>query len=326
MENGFPLVSVVIPAKNEGVILDRCLKAIKGLNWPKEKLEILVIDGLSSDQTATIAKSYGAKVFPNPKQIVSSARNIGFQKAKGDLIAFTDADCVVQKNWLKNAMKYFDDNKVAAMGGPNLTPKNEADFGKAVAFVFSQSLFAAGSNYGRYFTTVKEVKHIPGCNAIYRKEILKKVMPVAENLLTGEDVIMNQKITDLGYKILYTPNTIVYHFRRSTPGRLFRQFYRFGIGRFQIGQADWRLLNLSHLLTGFFPLILLAFVLFASRFLLWLFLIIFLPLIYFFILAMIKSSFQAAKWVPLVILLIALGWSIGFLQELFFPLKKVAGK
>jgi cellulose synthase/poly-beta-1,6-N-acetylglucosamine synthase-like glycosyltransferase len=328
-----PFISVIIPAKNEEKLLRSCLTSLHALDYPKDKLEIIVVDGLSIDQTDTVAREMGATVLSNLKQTVSPGRNIGFENAHGELIAFTDADCIVDKNWLTNCVKYFEqDDAVACVGGPNLTPEGESNFGKAVGFVFDQPVFAAGSIHARELKEVKEVSSIPGCNAIYRQEILSRVMPLDESMLTGDDTLLNRKILDLGYKLLYTPDVSVLHFRRPTPGRLWKQFYRYAIGRLQVGKKDKRLLNPMYVLTGFsLPILLLIMLLSILNNAIFLLSIILIAgtlfLLYYAIKGMVKwKSISVGLQIPMIIMLIMSAWSCGFLRELFFPIRRVEGK
>lgn len=327
-----PFISVIIPAKNEEKLVQGCIESLDALDYPKEKLEIIIVDGLSTDRTVEVARELGAMVIINAKQTVSPGRNIGFENSKGELIAFTDADCVVDTKWLINSVKYFEDEKVACVGGPNLTPESESSFGKAVGFVFDQPVFAAGSIHARELDEIKEVSSIPGCNAIYRKTVLSQVMPLDESMLTGDDTLLNREILDLGYKLLYTPDVIVLHFRRPSPKRLWRQFYRYAIGRLQVGKKDKRLLNLMHVLIGLsLPIILLAIVLLLwtqNYFVLTVSIIAsLLFLLYYSIKGMFKwKSISVGLWVPFIIILIMEAWSFGFLRELIFPMKRVEGK
>ncbi|MDQ3015333.1 MAG: glycosyltransferase [Bacteroidota bacterium] len=322
-----PFISIIIPAKNEEILLRGCINSLHQLDYPKEKFEIIIVDGLSKDNSVAVAREMGAKVISNAKQTVSPGRNIGFENAKGELIAFTDADCIVDINWLSNCIKYFENDKaVACVGGPNLTPTDESDFGKAVGFVFDQPVFAAGSIHARELNEVKEVSSIPGCNAIYRQSILSQVMPLDESMLTGDDTLLNRKILDLGSRLLYTPDVIVFHYRRPTPRKLWRQFYRYAIGRLQVGKKDKRLLNIAHVLIGLsLPLCLLSvlMLIWSKNFLLlsFMLLISILFLLYFSIKGMIKwKSPGVGLQVSLVIMLIMTAWSYGFLRELLFPL------
>jgi cellulose synthase/poly-beta-1,6-N-acetylglucosamine synthase-like glycosyltransferase len=318
-----PFISIIIPAKNEERLIHSCITSLKQLDYPHENYEIIIVDGLSADRTADVARALGARVISNARQTVSPGRNIGFENAKGDLIAFTDADCIVDKYWLSNCVKYFEkDSQVACVGGPNLTPADESNFGKAVGFVFDQPVFAAGSIHARELKEVKEVSSIPGCNAIYRQSVLARVMPLDESMLTADDTLLNREILDLGYKLLYTPDVRVYHYRRPTPGRLWNQFYRYAIGRLQVGKKDKRLLNPMHILTGFsLPLFFLGFILliWSKSFLLLSFMILVALtfLLYFAIRGMIKwNSLVVGLQIPIVIILIMTAWSCGFIREL----------
>ncbi len=322
-----PVVSIIIPVRNEAGLLRNCLESISNLDYPKEQIEVIVADGMSTDDTAGVAKKYGAKVICNEKKTVSPGRNIAFRHAAGEIIAFTDADCIVDKNWLRNSLKYFQDNSIACVGGPNLTPQDEGDFGKAVGFVFNQKIFSAGSVHARELKDIREVRSIPGCNAVYRKDALEKVMPIDESLLTCDDTELNQRLIDNGYKLLYTPDIFVRHYRRPSPKRLFKQMYRYAIGRLQVGKRDRRMINPVHILVGLgmpFSLFLLAVspLLFMALFFIYLIL-----LIYFGVFALVKTkSVNISAYVPLVISIMFCAWSLGFMRELIFPYKSSAGE
>ncbi len=319
-----PFISVIIPVKNAEKFLTPCLKSLSQLNYPKDKYEIIISDSDSTDKTRQIAVSLGAKVVTAGAPSVCAGRNSGFLEAKGEIIAFSDADCVMDKDWLINAVKYFNDEKVACVGGVSLVPDDETVFGKACGFIFSYSLFTGGSTYGRHFPEVQEVAHNSGCNAIYRRSSLEKVMPVDERFTDGEDVIMNKQLKDLGYKFLFTPDTKLWHYRSSKPKRFWKQNIRYGIGRVLIGRAYPELLKPMHIIAGFsIPLFIFIFI--ASVFLgvaFWTgFILLGMGfLLFFFLLAWLKThSLKVALAVPLAIIILMLSWSIGFIQETFWP-------
>ncbi len=330
MKTNEPLVSIIVPVKNEAKLLANFLKSVKQLNYPQEKIEVIIADGRSTDNTKAVAFKYGAKVVDNPKQTVGPGRNIAYKIAKGELIAFSDADCLVDKDWLENSLKYFSDSKIAGVGGPNFTPKNEPAFAQAVGFFLSQAVFSAGSIHGRNLPYIKEVKSLPGCNAIYRKKVLDQVMPINESLLTCDDTEMNQKILDLGYRLLSVPDVFVWHYRRSTAKRLWRQMYRWAIGRLQLGKKRREAINLVHISVGFtIPILiaLLIFFIFAQPSFLPIFAgVIVLTLIFLILSAFLRTkSLKIALNLPLVVVITILAWSAGFMKELFFPLKNPTG-
>lgn len=324
----YPFISVVIPVKNAERFLTQCLKSLNNLNYPKDKYEVIISDSSSKDKTREIAAQMGAKIVDASGESVCAGRNSGFKIAKGEIIAFSDADCIMDREWLKNCVRYFQDERVACVGGPSLVPSDESWFGKACGLVFSYSIFTGGSSYGRDFNAVKEVKGNPGCNAIYRRNALDKVMPVEEEIVEAEDAFMNQKLMDLGYKFLYTPDTKLWHYRSSNLKRFWRQNFRYAIGRVIIGRRDRRLINPLHYIAGFSLPAILALMLIA----------LFAPLVFFktflflalgflillFIFGWVKTkSHKIAINVPLAVIILLIAWSLGFMKEFFNP--KVRG-
>ena len=88
------------------------------MDYPKDKYEVIIVDGYSTDDTVEIAKRYGCKIVYENAGTIGGARNIGVENSTGKYIAFTDSDCIVDKNWLKNLIGQFTDEKIASVGGP----------------------------------------------------------------------------------------------------------------------------------------------------------------------------------------------------------------
>jgi len=110
-------VSIIIPTKNNGDILEKCLASIRNLDYPpKDKYEVIIVDGHSTDNTVEIAKKYGCKVVYEDIGRISYARDLGVKYAEGEFIAFTDADCIVDRNWLKELIKHFSASRVQDTG------------------------------------------------------------------------------------------------------------------------------------------------------------------------------------------------------------------
>lgn len=322
-----PFVSVIIPTRDSEQTVGRCLESITKLDYPKERLEVIVSDGLSSDQTRDIVKNCDVKLIDNHEILQAAGRNRAFKESKGDIIAFTDSDCVVEKDWLKNSLKYLEDERIACVGGPNITPQDDTDFSKAIGFVFDQPLFAGGSTNSRVFKKVKTVKAIAFSNAIFKRKVLDEVLPINEMLLTCTEPEFGKRIMDSGYILLYTPDTIVWHYRRSDIKKLWNQMYRYAIGRLQLGKRERGFLNIAHVAVGLslplsFAILLVSFVLNRGFFMAILELGLAFLLFYFALSLIRNKSFLISIYVPVVILTIMTGWSCGFLRELFLPTKK----
>lgn len=330
-EKKLPYISIIVPVKNGALILPRCIESLKKQDYPPELFEVIISDGLSTDNTVEIALSSGAKVIRNDKQTVAPGRNIGFHASKGEIIVFTDDDCVMDRSWLRNSVKYFKDEEIGGLTGPTITPEEDSHFSRAVGWTLSLLSSFNMSSHGDKAGEPKEVPDIPGCNAFYRRAVLDSVMPIDDGLLTAEDVELNYRVRKLGYKLLRVPDVVLYHYRRPTVRRLWRQFYRFAIGRLQVGNRHKELLKPFHILGGLsLPLLLMVFLGLSFVSVKWslvllagfiLGLILFIPPALF-----STGSIKTAINVPLVLMIMMSAWSLGFLRELLLPMREVAGK
>lgn len=226
-----PLISVVIPARNERNNIASCLESIKRQSYPK--VEIIVVDNASIDGTAEIAAQYTDRIVSEGRTGITFAKNTGIKIAEGEFVATTDADCIVEEKWLEELIKHFDDPLVASVGGVNLAATDASDFEKCVDSLLSALSKIIWSRYVSSEQYVTHVFHNPGCNVMYRKHILEELGGFNEELLTVEDEELDLRIKARGYKILFTPFAKVYHKRRSNWKSLILQVYRYAIGRMQ---------------------------------------------------------------------------------------------
>jgi cellulose synthase/poly-beta-1,6-N-acetylglucosamine synthase-like glycosyltransferase len=321
-----PLISIVIPVRNAASLIGKCLESLTKLDYPKDKIEVIIADGESIDNTRSIAESYGAKVINNPGLRVVAGRNIGFAESKGELIAFSDADCIMDSGWLRNCVKYFEDEKVAGVGGPNLIPDSESPFGKAVGFIFDYAyFFNAGAPTKKYDKVIKSRFH--GSNAIYRASILRLVMPVDEGMYEGEDVIMNTGIKKLGYELLYVPDVIVWHHRRTTVKRWWSQMFIYGLGKVLMRRRLAKTVSFPQLILGlslpimliFFSVFLLINPMLTLLYILGIVLLISLLLIIWAFFS--TKSMPTSINLPLAAAILPIAWSCGFMRELILPKK-----
>ena len=150
-------ISVIIPAFNEEKRISSCLKSIA--NQTYKPMEIIVVDNNSTDKTAQIAKEFGARVIIEKQQGITYARNYGFDNAKGEILARTDADTLVPSNWLERINDHFEkDKKLDAVSGP-------AIFGlrfftpivRLLVFEANRRIFGHYGLYGPNFAITKSV-------------------------------------------------------------------------------------------------------------------------------------------------------------------------
>jgi len=226
-------VSIIIPTKNNADILEKCLESIRNLDYPKDEIEVIVVDGHSTDGTVEIARKYGCRVVYEEAGTIGGARNVGVEHSSGDYIVFTDADCVVDREWLKSLVREFEDERVASVGGPNITPEDDAEFAKCVGVVL-KLLSIPGARYAFSSDRVLEIYHNPTCNSAYRRSVFQKVGGFNPKLVACDDEELDYRIRKKGYRILFTPHARVYHYRRPTWKRFAKMAWNYGVGRGQV--------------------------------------------------------------------------------------------
>lgn len=218
-----PKVSVIIIAYNEQKMLPLCLNSLLNLNYPKKKLEIIVVDNNSTDATKDIIERYPVKYVFESKRRRGVARNRGINESTGELIAFIDADCVADRGWLVNIIKGFTTESVGGCGGKVLSYKPETLVEKYYDFkgglhsqergLIGQSLF---------------LPRIKCCNAAYRRNVLKDAGLFDDSFIAGEDTDLSWRVYLKKFQLKYIPEAIVY---QKHPDRLidfFRKLFEYG--------------------------------------------------------------------------------------------------
>jgi glycosyltransferase involved in cell wall biosynthesis len=239
----WPSISVVICAYNAAETIGECLRHTCALDYPR--LEVIVVDDGSSDSTADIAESFpGANVIRANHGGLANARNEGWEAARGELIAFIDADAYPTPEWPYYLALGMNAADVGGVGGPNLPPAVDPPGAHLVA----------RSPGGPVHVLVSDdrAEHIPGCNMAFWKIVLEEVGgfdPVY--VAAGDDVDLCWRTLNRGWKIGFHPAAMVWHHRRSGLRRYLRQ--QAGYGRSEalvearhperftaVGTARWR--------------------------------------------------------------------------------------
>ena len=214
-------VSIIIPTYNEGQYLPECLNSIFKLDYAKENIEIIVVDNGSTDRTREIAISSGVKVLRDDSSNVSGLRNLGASHSEGDILAFVDADCIVSKEWLKKASRYFDDNDVAAWGGPPV-PMQDAGWIAATWFALVEKT-----------NQVEYVDWIGTVDLFVRGKQFLSIGGFNESLVSCEDVDLCYKLRKYG-KIVSDSRIEVVHLREAST---IKEFIKKEMWR---GRSNWR--------------------------------------------------------------------------------------
>ncbi|NJE26414.1 glycosyltransferase family 2 protein [Thermococcus sp. MV5] len=229
-----PFVTVIIPAYNEENYIRKCLEEWVNQDYPKDKYEILVFDGMSTDKTAEIIEEFVrkypklVKYFVNPKRKQVYAFNIGIKEAKGKYFIIFGAHAYPERNFLRKSVETFlevkkNEPKLAGVGG-KIVKLYENRLAKLVALIYSSPLSGASTFW------YKEEKHFAKtvAFAFYDKRIAEEIEGFDEDMLTGNDFEFNLRINKKGYKLFFNPEIISYYFARSTWKGFFRQTFNYG--------------------------------------------------------------------------------------------------
>ena len=236
MENK-PFISIVIPTTGHVKFIKGLVESVNKLDYPKEKYELILIGDEETELlniSSKRANDYGIKTVVKYEPFAAGKkRNIGVEVANGDIIAFTDDDTILREDWLNNAVKHLNDNtNYVGVGGPNFTPREGLPFAKAVGRIFG-SKFLFSFRYTIGHAKPKEIEHNPTCNYIIKKEVFKTVQ-FHNTLWPGEDAEFDIRLIKNGFKILYAPNVVVWHHRRSRPLPFLKQMFNYGKTRAQV--------------------------------------------------------------------------------------------
>ncbi len=253
------LVSVILPVRNEERYIRRVLGDLAAQDFPKDKLEIFVVDGQSSDRTVTEATDAG-RVFPsfsvieNPRRLSSAARSIGARAARGKYLLFVDGHChIPSQTLISDMVVIFSETGADALCRPQpLTLQPQTRFQLAVALARASHL-GHGLDSTIYSDQARAVK-AASAGAMYRREVFDKVGYFDESFDACEDVEFNTRVDQAGLKAFISPKlTVEYAARRSFPG-LFRQLYRYGYGRWKLFRKHRSTLGAGTLVTTAFAL------------------------------------------------------------------------
>jgi glycosyltransferase involved in cell wall biosynthesis len=227
-----PKVSIVIPCRSEEKFIGKCLDSILANDYPKDRLEILVVDGMSEDGTRTTVQSYAGKyafirLLDNPKKITPAALNIGIAHAKGDIIMRMDAHNTYQPYYISKLVGWLEKTQADNVGGVCVTvPATQTFMAEAIALALSHP-FGVGNAYFRI--GVKEprwVDTVPfGC---YRREVFDRIGMFDEELARNQDDEFNLRLIRQGGRILLIPEIVSHYHARDSLPKLWRMYYQYG--------------------------------------------------------------------------------------------------
>ncbi len=220
-------VSIVICTKNEEINIKNALDSLVENDLISPEVEIVIVDGCSTDKTAQIASKYPVKLLYESTGTRGGASNIGWKNATGQIVVYTNADCLFRREWISSILKPFDDPRIAAVGGIDLTPLHATSYFEKASGLLDELRTYPKHRLGAVF-------RLRGCNVAYRQSALVSCGGFDESLNDGEEVELQYRLHKMGYDLVFDPSVIVYHRRRSSLVDYWRQFIGCGFGKFQL--------------------------------------------------------------------------------------------
>ena len=233
----FASISVIVITFNEEKNIRDCLDSLMALDYPEDKYEVLVVDA-SEDETPQIVREYRKIRLIKSAKGFSQQRNVALQAASFDILAFTDADCIIPPEWLKVINRAFKDEKVAAIGGNAFPPPRTSRFGRWTTCVGHPAGGSMGfdANVKR---TEQGVAFVPGCNSVFRKKALLEVGGFDPRFQDGgEDVDVSRRLRARGFFLDYIPRLTVYHKTRDSLRRYLKWNVHVGITKYNLYQPS----------------------------------------------------------------------------------------
>jgi lipopolysaccharide/colanic/teichoic acid biosynthesis glycosyltransferase/GT2 family glycosyltransferase len=218
-------ITVVVPAYNASDMIADCLRALLSQTMPRSAYKVIVVDDGSVDGTCEVARRFPVLVLWQAHGGAAAARNLGIKHATGELVLFTDADCVPTSDWIERMAEPFEDPSVAGVKGVYATSQQQ------LLPRFVQAEYA--ERYAR-MAGYATIDFVDTYSAGYRRSVLLSVGRFDTRLPGAivEDQELSFRVAEAGYRLLYVPSAVVYHHHPTTIGAYFRR--KFAIGYWKV--------------------------------------------------------------------------------------------
>ena len=322
-----PIVSVIVPCLNEAPFIAASLESILESTYPRDRLEILVVDGLSQDGTRSIVSRYLAehsmiRLLDNVERTTPCGLNIGIAEATGDIIMRMDAHSLYPRDYISGLVEWLGRSGADNVGGVCMTvPANDSPVAHAIAYGLSHP-FGVGTSYFRIGTSTPRLVDtvFGGC---YRTDVFARIGLFDEQLIRNQDDEFNHRLISRGGRVLLVPDVVSYYYARSSLQQLWRMYYQYGYFKPLVAWKVGRVCTLRQLV----PLLCLALLISLStastvfqpsRFILALLVGCYALADFVFAFAVgLSSGLRCAGWMLLVFPILHVSYGLGYVRGIF---------
>lgn len=228
----WPFLSVIVPCRNEARYIGNCLESIFANDYPPQRLEVLVVDGRSDDDTRAIVERYARRhqslrLLDNPKRITPSALNTAIKAARGEIIARLDAHAMYPPTYLSQLVHVLEESGADSVGGTIKTlPGDDTPVARAIAIAMSHRFGVGNSHFRIGSSGPRYVDHVPFFCC--RRELFERIGTFDEELVRNQDGEFSSRLIRRGGRILLVPSISAYYYARDSLAKLGRMFFQYG--------------------------------------------------------------------------------------------------
>lgn len=239
MKRNPPLVSIILPVRNEAGYIGQGLQAILAQDYPSDRMEILIADGMSTDHTRPIIQEMAAlhpeipiKIIDNPGEVVPTGMNLALRQAKGGIIIRVDGHTIIAPDYVRRCVEALQNSDAENVGG-RMNAVGLNFFGKAVALATSTPF---GIGNGRFHYSDQEEWVDTVYMGAWPRAVFDKIGVFDEELVRNQDDEFNYRLRAAGGRVLLSPMIKSEYTVRGTPGQLWRQYYQYGFWKVRVLQ------------------------------------------------------------------------------------------
>jgi len=321
VDESLPFVSIIMPIRNEADFIERAIRSILDNDYPVDRIEVLVVDGMSDDGTREIVEKLSksdsrVKMLDNPRRIVSTALNIGLRAARGDLFVRVDGHAKIAPDFIRKSIQCLCDHPDAWVVGGYIETIADGYIGQAIASAMRSPIAVGNSRFrlGNYEGWVDTLAF-----GTHHKWILDRIGYFDEELVRNQDDEFNLRIILAGGKIWMSKSIRSEYFSRGSLRKLWRQYFQYGFWRIRTLQKHRRPATIRQVIPLLFvlSLVILGLAGFLLKFFWWLLL----AEAAFYVLGLAigsidvgrKACWKYALLAPLVFAILHFGYGVGSL-------------